>query len=347
MKQDGKWRFAYFLIKRILIMLIEAILILLSYIGNLVNRPLLIIVMIGFVYSIIRLGCMIDDLIKPPIRKCMEYKGMKIGKVFNQWDSSKEMKHFKPDQWIYGKFSFQMKDKPYGYMEIYWTLDSLFRLINSVIFIESKIRMEWLKGLQLREETGILKGYLKGNALQELAEKEGMAEVIYYPYSGIIKEVKVARPKTRDNQVEVWHQWNKRYEYMQMNHIEAGKAFDLIYEGLKRLSNGKSIYWNYGGKAEFQKLRLQELENKEIKEKILNEKEVYLIISRPEDKLTLDLSKRAEVQMLERKIWDGQLYALMHFYSEKNVEIMGITEIKTMKWLMKECRSRGYDVHEV
>lgn len=349
MKQDGKWRFAYFLIKRILILLVEAILILLSYIGNLVNRPLLIIVIIGFVYSIICLCCMIGDLISPPIRKCMEYKGMKTGRVFDRWESSKgkKMKHFKPDQWIYGKFSFQMKDKPYGYMEIYWTLDSLFRLINSVIFIESKIRIEWLKGLRLREETGILKGYLKGNVLQELAEKEGMTEVIYYPYSGIIKEVKVARPKTRDNQVKVWHQWNKRYEYMQANHIEDGKAFDLVYEGLKRMSNGKIIYRNYGGKAELQKLQFQELDNKETKEKILNEKEVYLIISRPEDKLVLELSKRAEEQMLERKIWDGQLYALMHFFGGNNVEITGITEIKTMKWLMKECRSRGYDVQEI
>ena len=95
---------------------------------------------------------------------------------------------------------------------------------------------------------------------------------------------------------------------MQVNHIEAGKAFDLIYDGLKRLSNGKIIYWNYGGKAEFQKLQFQKLDNKKIKEKILNEKDVYFTISRPEDKLVLDLSKRAEEQMLERKIWDGQLY---------------------------------------
>lgn len=349
MKQEGKWRFTYFLIKRIFILLIEAILILFSYIGNLVNRPLLIILIIGFAYSVIRLCCIIDDFIKPPVRKYMEYKGMKTGRVFRRWDSSKgeEIKHFKPEQWIYGKFSFHMEDKPYGYMGIYWTIDSLLRLINSRIFIDSKIRMEWLKGLRLREETGILKGYLKGNVVQELAEKEGMAEVIYYPYSGIIKEVKVVRPKTRDNQVKVWHQWNKRYEYMQVNHIEAGKAFDLIYEGLKRLSNGKIIYWNYGGKAEFQKLQFQKLDNKKIKEKILNEKDVYFTISRLEDKLVLDLSKRAEEQMLERKIWDGQLYALMHFFGRNNVEIMGITEIKTMKWLMKECRSRGYDVQGV
>ena len=72
-----------------------------------------------------------------------------------------------------------------------------------------------------------------------------------------------------------------------------------------------------------------------------------MIVSRPENKLTLEPGKKAQDQMLERQIWDGQLYALMHFYDEKNVEIMGITEIKTMKWLMKECRSRGYDVHEV
>ena len=274
---------------------------------------------------------------------------MKTGRVFRRWDSSKgeEIKHFKPDQWIYGKFSFHMEDKPYGYMEIYWTIDSLLRLINSRIFIDSKIRMEWLKGLRLREETGILKGYLKGNVVQELAEKEGMAEVIYYPYSGIIKEVKVVKPKSIDHQIELWHQWNKRYEYMQMNNIQDDKAFDLIYEGLKRLSNGKIIYRNYGEKTDFQKLKFQELDNKEIKDKIRNEKEVYVIVSRPENKLTLEPGKKAQDQMLERQIWDGQLYALMHFYDEKNVEIMGITEIKTMKWLMKECRSRGYDVHEV
>lgn len=349
MKQEGKWRFTYFLIKRIFILLIEAILILFSYIGNLVNRPLLIILIICFAYGVIRLCCMIDDLIKPPIRKHMEYKGMKTGRVIGRWDSSKgkEIKHFKPEQWIYGKFNFHMEDKPYGYMEIYWTIDSLLRLINSRIFIDSKIRMEWLKGLRLREETGILKGYLKGNVVQELAEKEGMAEVIYYPYSGIIKEVKVVKPKNKDHQVEVWHQWNKRYEYMQMNHIRDDKAFDLIYEGLKRLSNGKTIYWNYSEKSEFQKLKFQELENKEIKEKIRNEKEVYVIISRPEDKLTLDSTKKAQDQMLERQIWDRQLYALIHFYDDENVEIMGIVEIKTIKWLMKECRSRGYDVHEV
>ena len=133
---------------------------------------------------------------------------------------------------------------------------------------------------------------------------------------------------------------------MQMNHIRDDKVFDLIYEALKRLSNGKTIYWNYGEKPEFQKMKFQELDNKEIKDKIRNEKEVYVIISRPEDKLTLDPAKKAQDQILERQIWDGKLYALLHFYDDENVEIMGITEIKTIKWLMKECRSRGYDVHE-
>nr|WP_288665330.1 hypothetical protein [uncultured Dorea sp.] len=342
-------RYSYFVIKRTCILLVEMLIILLAYIGSLVNLPVLLLVIVGTAYSILRLGCMIVDKINRPVRKRLEYRRMTTGRIWNRWDSSKgkELKKFTSGKLIFGKISFRMEDKPYGYKQIYWTIDSLLQLINSRFFIEAGIRLEWLKGLSLREETGILKGFVKGNVLQELAEQGGMAEVTYYRYSGIIKDIKVIGRKSPVKEVEVWHEWNKRYEYVQLNHIRLGGAFNLFYEALKRISNGKKLRWNYNGSADFQEINFTQLDDKEIKEKILNAEEVYFLISRPEDKVVLEQGKKAKDQLIERKVWDGQLYTGIHFFGRDNVEIMGAKGIKTMKWLMKECRSRGYKVREV
>lgn len=342
-------RYSYFVIKRVCILLAEMLIILLAYIGSLVNLPVLILVIAGTAYSILRLGCMIVDKINRPVRKRMEYERMTTGRIWNRWDSSKgeELKKFAPNRLVFGKISFQMEDKPYGYKQIYWTINSLFQWINSRFFIEAGIRMEWLKGLNLRAETGILKGFVKGNVLQELAEQGGMAEVTYYRYSGIIKDIKVIGRKSPAKEVEVWHEWNKRYEYVQLNHIRKEGAFDLLYEASKRISNGKKLCWNYNGSADFQEINFTQLDDKEIRGKIQNAEEVYFLISRPEDKVVLEQGKKAKDQLIERRIWDGQLYAGIHFFGKDNAEIMGVKGIKTMKWLMKECRSRGYRVREV
>lgn len=342
-------KYSYFVIKRVCILLAEMLIILLAYIGSLVNLPVLILVIAGTAYSILRLGCMIVDKINRPVRKRLEYERMTTGRIWNRWDSSKgeELKKFAPNRLVFGKISFQMEDKPYGYKQIYWTIDSLFQWINSRFFIEAGIRMEWLKGLNLRAETGILKGFVKGNVLQELAEQGGMAEVTYYRYSGIIKDIKVIGCKSVAKEVEVWHEWNKRYEYVQLNHIRKEGAFDLLYEVSKRISNGKKLCWNYNGSADFQEINFTQLDDKEIRGKIQNAEEVYFLISRPEDKVVLEQGKKAKDQLIERKIWDGQLYAGIHFFGKDNAEIMGVKGIKTIKWLMKECRSRGYRVREV
>ena len=123
--------------------------------------------------------------------------------------------------------------------------------------------------------------------------------------------------------MEVWHEWNKRYEYVQLNHIRLGGAFNLLYESLKRISNGKKLCWNYNGSADFQEISFTQLDDKEIKEKILNAEEVYFLISRPEDKVVLEQGKKAKDQLIERKVWDGQLYTGIHFFGRDNVEIMG------------------------
>ena len=114
-------RYSYFVIKRTCILLVEMLIILLAYIGSLVNLPVLILVIAGTAYSIFRLGCMIVDKINRPVRKRLEYRRMTTGRIWNRWDSSKgkELKKFTSGKLIFGKISFRMEDKPYGYKQIY------------------------------------------------------------------------------------------------------------------------------------------------------------------------------------------------------------------------------------
>ena len=65
-------RYSYFVIKRTCILLVEMLIILLAYIGSLVNLPVLLLVIVGTVYSILQLGCMIVDKINRPVRKRLE-----------------------------------------------------------------------------------------------------------------------------------------------------------------------------------------------------------------------------------------------------------------------------------
>ena len=82
-------RYSYFVIKRTCILLVEMLIILLAYIGSLVNLPVLLLVIVGTAYSILRLGCMIADKINRPVRKRLEYRRMTTGRIWNRWDSSK------------------------------------------------------------------------------------------------------------------------------------------------------------------------------------------------------------------------------------------------------------------
>ena len=280
---------------------------------------------IKFIYNLKYCIYMYLDFKEEPKVGCLKFQDMKtkeLGKLMGIVDSYEiEPQVLANDQWFRGKIWFCVEKNTIENRMIFAVINRIYRAITSLVFIDEDHRQLALAILLFKKETCVYRGIFKGQLFKDIYKrgKGDVAEVVYYPRSRLIKELRVCEDVNEKEEITVWHEKNRRYEFIYIECLNSKRDTDILLQELIKISEGRKVYFTilndgkvkgiHHGKIShhwedleqgISFVQLSKFDENAVTTNIFKNDAVYLTICPPESDLTLD----AYAKEKDPIIWD-------------------------------------------
>lgn len=323
---------------------------------------------IKFVYNLKYCVYMYKDFKEEPKVGCLKFQRMKtkeLGKLMGIVDSYEiEPQVLDKNQWYRGKIWFCVEKNTIENRIIFAIINWIYSAITSLFFIDSYYRSDAWDILKLKKETCAYRGIFKGQLFRDIYKrgKGNVAEVVYYPRSRLIKELRVYEDVTEKEELKVWHEKNRRYEFISIENLKPERDADILLKELIKLSEGRTTYFiilsddkikgirrgkvsNYWEDLEqgIYILQLSKFDENAVTTNIFKNDAVYLTICQPDSDLTWDVY----VKEKDPIIWDideGKAYLQIFISRGDRVEITGASGVKEIEAILEKLKEEGISV---
>ena len=183
-------------------------------------------------------------------------------------------------------------------------------------------------------------------------------EVVYYPRSRLIKELRVCEDVDGREELKVWHEKNRRYEFISIENLKPERD-DILLKELIKMSEGRITYFiilsddkikgiRRGKVSHYWEdleqgiyiLQLSKFDENAVTTNIFKNDAVYLTICPLESDLTWDVY----VKEKDPAIWDideGKAYmqiGIVNGEYRKSIEIMGAPGLKEIEIILEKLK---------
>ncbi|WP_448863886.1 hypothetical protein [Dorea sp.] len=326
---------------------------------------------IKFIYNFKYCIYMYLDFKEEPKVGCLKFQDMKtkeLGKLMGIVDSYEiEPQVLAKDQWFRGKIWFCVEKNTMENRMIFAVLNWIYGVITSLFFIDSDYRQVAWTILLFKKETCAYRGIFKGQLFKDIYKrgKGDVAEVVYYPRSRLIKELRVCEDVIEKEEITVWHEKNRRYEFIYIECLNPERDADSWLQELIKISEGKKVYFTilsdgkvkgiHRGKVSYHwedleqgiySFQLSKFDENAVTTDIFKNDAVYLTICPPESELTLDDYAKEKDPI----IWDideGKVCMQIYIANVEEgeiVEITGAPGLKEMETILGKLKEEGIAV---
>ena len=323
---------------------------------------------IKFIYNLKYCVYMYKDFKEEPKVGCLKFQRMKTkepGKLMGIVDSYEiEPQVLDKNQWYRGKIWFCVEKNTIENRIIFAIINWIYSAITSLFFIDSYYRSDAWDILRLKKETCAYRGVFKGQLFRDIYKrgKGNVAEVVYYPRSRLIKELHVYEDVTGKEELKVWHERNRRYEFISIENLKPERDADILLKELIKMSEGRTTYFiilsddkirgirrgkvtHYWEDLEqgIYILQLSKFDENAVTTNIFKNDAVYLTICLSDSDLTWDVY----VKEKDPIIWDideGKAYLQIYISRGDRVEITGAPGVKEIESILEKLKEEGISV---
>lgn len=319
---------------------------------------------IKFIYNLKYCIYMYLDFKEEPKVGCLKFQKMKtkeLGKLMGIVDSYDiEPQVLDKNQWFRGKIWFCVEKNTIENRMIFAVINGIYSAITSLFFIDSYYRSDAWDILRLKKETCAYRGIFKGQLFKDIYKrgKGNAAEVVYYPRSRLIKELRVCEDVDGREELKVWHEKNRRYEFISIENLKPERD-DILLKELIKMSEGRITYFiilsddkikgiRRGKVSHYWEdleqgiyiLQLSKFDENAVTTNIFKNDAVYLTICPLESDLTWDVY----VKEKDPAIWDideGKAYmqiGIVNGEYRKSIEIMGAPGLKEIEIILEKLK---------
>ena len=319
---------------------------------------------IKFIYNLKYCIYMYLDFKEEPKVGCLKFQKMKtkeLGKLMGIVDSYDiEPQVVDKNQWFRGKIWFCVEKNTIENRMIFAVINGIYSAITSLFFIDSYYRSDAWDILRLKKETCAYRGIFKGQLFKDIYKrgKGNAAEVVYYPRSRLIKELRVCEDVDGREELKVWHEKNRRYEFISIENLKPERD-DILLKELIKMSEGRITYFiilsddkikgiRRGKVSHYWEdleqgiyiLQLSKFDENAVTTNIFKNDAVYLTICPLESDLTWDVY----VKEKDPAIWDideGKAYmqiGIVNGEYRKSIEIMGAPGLKEIEIILEKLK---------
>lgn len=318
---------------------------------------------IKFIYNLKYCIYMYLDFKEEPKVGCLKFQRMKtkeLGKLMGIVDSYDiEPQVLDKNQWYRGKIWFCVENNIIENRIIFAIINWIYSVITSLFFIDSYYRSDAWDILRLKKETCAYRGIFKGQLFRDIYKrgKGNVAEVVYYPRSRLIKELCVCEDVNEREELKVWHEKNRRYEFISIENLKPERDADILLKELIKMSEGRTTYFiilsddkirgiRRGKVSHYWEdleqgiyiLQLSKFDENAVTTNIFKNDAVYLTICSPDSDLTWDIY----VKEKDPIIWDideGKAYLQIFVSRGDRVEITGAPGVKEIETILEKLKN--------
>ncbi len=326
---------------------------------------------IKFIYNLKYCIYMYLDFKEEPKVGCLKFQRMKtkeLGKLMGVVDSYDiEPQVLDKNQWYRGKIWFCVEKNTIENRIIFAIINWIYSAITSLFFIDSDYRsLAWVI-LRFKKETCAYRGIFKGQLFRDIYKrgKGNRAEVVYYPRSRLIKELCVCEDVNEREELKVWHEKNRRYEFISIDNLKPERDANILLQELIKMSEGRTVYFSILSDDKIRGIRrgkishywedleqgiyilqLSKFDENAVTTNIFKNDAVYLTICPPDS----DLTWEAYVKEKDPAIWDideGKVYMQIYIANGEcgeSVEITGAPGLKEMETILEKLKEEGIAV---
>ena len=260
------------------------------------------------------------------------------------------------NKWVIGKLWFDVEQNTIENKIVFSIINWIYCRLTSLFFIEAIDRNALWKVVKRKKETSVYRGVFKGKVFKEIYKRGKMVEVVYYRRSRLIKELRTYENMEFEEKIEVRHEKNKRYEFVEIKNLKTERDYSILLQILMQMSEDKKVfaiimsedqvkginkdkmvhYWE-DSEPGLCAMELPGLNRDTVNTDVFKNKEMYITVCTEGSDLTWDTFTHDE----DPVIWnidEGKVGAYIHI-SEKSVEITGAPGLKEVEIITEQFKN--------